>query len=42
MTKRLNESQIVVMLEEAEAGISISELFSKHGIGKQHILQMAE
>lgn len=33
MSKRLNESQIVGMLKEAEAGIPVAELCRKYAIG---------
>ena len=32
MTKRLTESQIVGILKEAEAGMSVPELCRKHGV----------
>ena len=34
MTKRLTESQIVGILKEAEAGMSVPELCRKHGVGQ--------
>jgi putative transposase len=34
MSKRLTESQIVAILKEAEAGISVPELCRGHGIGQ--------
>lgn len=34
MSKRLTESQIVAILKEAEAGISVPELCRSHGIGQ--------
>ena len=32
--KRFTESQIVGILKEAEAGVSVSELCRKHGVGE--------
>ena len=34
MKKRLNESQIIGILKEAESGISVPELCRKYGIGQ--------
>ena len=34
MTKRLTESQIVGILKEAEAGMSVPEVCRKHGVGQ--------
>lgn len=34
MTKRLTESQIVGILKEAEAGMSVPDLCRKHGVGQ--------
>ncbi len=34
MKKRLNESQIIGILKEAESGISVPDLCRKHGIGQ--------
>ena len=34
MTKRLTESQIVCILKEAEAGMSVPEVCRKHGVGQ--------
>ena len=34
MTKRLTESQIIGILKEAEAGMSVPELCRKHGVGQ--------
>jgi len=33
MTKRLNESQIIAILKEAEAGIPVQQVCRKHNIG---------
>jgi len=34
MTKRLSESQIVGILKEAEAGMSVPDVCRKHGVGQ--------
>ena len=34
MTKRLTESQIIGILKEAEAGMSVPEVCRKHGVGQ--------
>ena len=34
MTKRLTESQIVGILKEAEAGMSVPDVCRKHGVGQ--------
>lgn len=41
MTKRLTESQIVGILKEAEAGMTVPNVCRKHGIESEYILQVA-
>lgn len=42
MTKRMTESQIVAILKEAEAGISVKDICRRYGIGNSTFYKWRE
>ena len=42
MSKRMTESQIVVILKEAEAGMAIKDICRKHNIGNSTFYKWRE
>ena len=39
---KFNETKILAILKEAEAGMAVSEISRKYGIFERHILQLEE